>query len=108
MDYAQFAIVVGGLVVISVFGFYALKILANFKSGMLEKGWKQVAIGAIFLILAQLLMIVSQASIAGLTYPLFIIGSALRLLGMIFMIIGLREHYLVWRVAKTTPASIEN
>lgn len=108
MDYIQFAILVAGLGVISVFGFYALKILANFKTGMLERGWKQVAVGAVSLILAQLLIILSQINVAGLTYPLMIIGSALRLVAMIFLILGLREHYLVWRVDKSRSVSVEN
>ena len=100
--------VVGGLVVISIFGFYALKILGNFKSGMLEKGWKQVALGSVFLILAQLLLIVSQIGVAGLTNFLDLVAYALRLLAMIFLILGLREHYLVWRVDKTEPLSVKN
>lgn len=108
LDYSELAIVIGGLVVMSAFAFYALKILANFRSGMLERGWKDVALGAVFLISAQLLLLISQIGAAGLTNSLDLAASLLRFLAMIFLILGLREHYLVWRVDKARPVPVEN
>lgn len=91
----------GGLVLLGAFGFYALKLLANFRSGMLEKGWKQIAIGSVLLIFSQLLLIISQFDVTGFTAPPFLVGSAFRIFAMIFLILGVREHYLVWRIDKT-------
>ena len=106
MDYTTL-VMIGGLAVLGAFGFYALKLLANFRSGMLEKGWKQIAIGSILLIFSQLLLIISQFDVVGLTTPLYLVGSACRILAMIFLILGLREHYLVWRIDKTRQVPLE-
>lgn len=107
LDYTALAML-GGLVVLSCFAFYALRILSNFRTGMLEKGWKWVGLGAVFLIFAQLLILISQLGVAELANPLILTGSALRVFAMILLVLGLREHYLVWQVDKVRPLPIEN
>ncbi len=105
--YAQLADEIAGLVVVSTFGFYALRLLANFRQGMLEKGWKQVAAGALALISAQFLFLVSLMGSSGWAGALNDIGEAMRFIAMIFLILGLRAHYLVWRVDKRVIAPVE-
>jgi hypothetical protein len=98
IDYLSLVTVIGGLAMVLFFGFYALKLLSNFREGMLEKGWKQVATGALFLIVAQLLFLIPVMGSSPLANALNYIGTATRFLAMAFLILGLRGHYMVWRV----------
>ncbi len=34
-----------GIVVLSTFGYYALKLMTSFRKGMLERGWRLVTFG---------------------------------------------------------------
>ena len=100
IDYESLVIEIVGLAVVFFFGFYALKLLSNFREGMLEKGWKQVAIGALFLIAAQILFLIPLMGSSPLVTALNYTGSAMRVFAMIFLILCLRAHYMVWRVNK--------
>ncbi|MDG6923090.1 MAG: hypothetical protein JRN67_07350 [Nitrososphaerota archaeon] len=94
----QQATYVVGMAVVLAFGFYAVRLLASFRKGMLEKGWKQVAVGAILLVLSQLLFLVSGIDFSNLEFVLGTFGTLTRFFGMIFIILGLRTHYQVWRL----------
>ena len=83
---------------LSIFGFYAIKLLATFRNGMLEKGWKHVTEGAIILAVAQIPFLVSGIGPSVLSSLLDDVGSLLRLTGMIFLILGFRAQYQVWRL----------
>ncbi len=87
-----------GSALLLVFGFYALKLLASFRKGVLEKGWKEVTVGAIFLVLAQFLIIVSGFGAPSLVSPLNISVQAMRFVGIVLLILGFRAHYQVWRL----------
>ena len=87
-----------GVGVVLAFGFYAVKILASFRAGMLEKGWKQVAYGGIALIVAQLFLISGDVFSGGMNVLLSVAGTLTRFLGMILIILGMRTHYQVWRL----------
>jgi hypothetical protein len=97
MNYTQIAEIVG-LFVLSAFGFYALQLLSSFRTGILAKSWKQVSIGAIFLIFAQFPLIAAALGLLG-TYDssIVVIGTFMRFIGVVFLIIGLRIQYQVWR-----------
>lgn len=86
------------MVLLVVFGYYAMRLLQSFKSGILENGWKRVTLGAIFLALGQfprLAALVSSTSLASyFEYPELL----LRLLGILFLILGFRAQYQVWRM----------
>jgi protein-S-isoprenylcysteine O-methyltransferase Ste14 len=97
-DYLQLAEVIIGFVVLSAFGFYAAKLLASFRTGMLEKGWKQVTVGAIVLVLAQFFFLGSGISSPSMVSLLDGVGTLMRLIGVVFLTIGLRTHYQVWRL----------
>ena len=104
-DYVQPAIVILGGVVVSIFGYYAIKLLGSFRSGMLAKGWKYVTIGATFLVLAQFPFLASSIGSASDGFLLNIIGAAMRFAGMISMTIGLRAQYEIWRLDNKVLAS---
>ena len=97
MDYTVLVPEIAGLAMTCFFAFYALKLLANFRQGMLERGWKQVAIGALFLIVAQFFFLPSSAANSALSVALTLTGMSMRLIAMILLILGLRAHYMVWR-----------
>jgi protein-S-isoprenylcysteine O-methyltransferase Ste14 len=87
-----------GVAVLSAFGFYAAKLLGSFKTGMLERGWKQVTIGAIVLVLAQFFFIGSGISSSSIVSLLLGVGTLMRLIGLVFLTLGLRTHYQIWRL----------
>jgi hypothetical protein len=104
-----------GAVVTFAFGFYAIRLLTSFRMGMLEKGWKHVAYGGISLIVAQFVLLASEFGSPTLEVTLGDIGTLARFTGMVFISLGLRAHYQVWRldnkdVAPTPQSrhSIEN
>ena len=86
------------MIIVLVFAFYAVKLLASFRSGMLEKSWKQVAVGAILLILAQMLIVLSGEGISSMTSFLNTAGTLTRFAAMVFIILGMRSHYQIWRI----------
>jgi hypothetical protein len=98
IDYILVSEGVAGMILLGIFGFFAISLLRSFKNGILESGWKKVTIGAIFLVLGQfpyLAALISSASLARyFEYPMLL----LRLLGLVFLILGFRAQYQVWRV----------
>jgi hypothetical protein len=97
-DYVQLAMVSVGIVVLSVFGFYAVRLLSSFKRGMLAEGWKRVTIGATFLVVAQFPILGSGIESSSLTSPLSLIGTLLRFIGIVFLILGFKAQHEIWRV----------
>ena len=87
-----------GIVVLAIFGFYSVRLLTSLRKGILEKGWKRVAVGAIFLLLGQFLFLASGIGPAGYETPLNYLEVALRLIGIVFVILGFRAQYEVWRL----------
>jgi len=100
IDYNQLTIEILGVVVLSIFGFYAVRLLSTFRNGMLEKGWKYVTEGAIILALAQIPFLVARIGSPSFVSLLDDAGDILRLIGMIFLILGFRAQYQVWRLDK--------
>jgi hypothetical protein len=93
----QILMEVVGVIVLSAFGFYAARLLDSFRRGMLERGWKLVAAGAIVLVLAQIPFLLG----AILSYPLFmVVGNITRFAGIILLALGFRAQSKIWRVDK--------
>ncbi|MGH2638590.1 MAG: hypothetical protein ACRDF4_04825 [Rhabdochlamydiaceae bacterium] len=111
-DYILLAAEITGLVILSGFGFYAARLLASFRTGMLQKGWKQVTVGAVFLVSAQFSFLASGIGYSGLVSLLGDVGTLMRFIGVVFLTIGLRAHYQVWRLDNkelvTPTVSINN
>jgi arginine exporter protein ArgO len=89
---------IAGLLILSALGFYALQLLASFRTGILAKSWRYISVGALFLILAQIPLIsegtgLFQAYVSSLA----ILVMAMRFIGIVFLIIGLRVQSKVWQ-----------
>jgi len=89
-----------GLVALSIFGFYDIRLLASFKSGMLEEGWKKVTFGAIILAVAQIPFVASSFIPSQISSLLGDVGMLLRFIGILFLILGFRAQYKIWRLDK--------
>jgi hypothetical protein len=78
--------------------YYSLKIFFHMRSGRLEKGWKLITEGMVFMsssfVLIAMSHLLSRDSAAYLY--LGIAGTSLMLVGVVIMLLGLRSHYLVW------------
>lgn len=97
-DYIQLAEVITGAVVLSAFGYYALKLLGSFRTGTLEKGWKQITVGAIVLVIAQFFFLGSGIDSSSVASLLIVGGTLMRFIGIVFLTLGLRTHYQIWRL----------
>ncbi|MGI0080416.1 MAG: hypothetical protein ACRECH_12430 [Nitrososphaerales archaeon] len=102
LDYVQVAEITG-LVTLSAFGFYAIRLVASFRTGLLAKSWKQVTAGAIFLISAQIPFLASGIGVSGGDSFLIATGTLMRFVGVVFLVIGLRAQSRVWRPDKGPP-----
>lgn len=98
LNFIQLATSIGGVIILSIFGFYALKILSSFRKGVLETGWKQVTVGAIFLMLAQFFIIGSGFGSTSMETIFNLSVFAMRFVGVVLLILGFRAHYQVWRL----------
>ncbi|MCL5067499.1 MAG: hypothetical protein M1368_03995 [Thaumarchaeota archaeon] len=98
----QQAIVSISMIIVLAFAFYAIKLLASFRSGMLEKSWKQVAIGAVLLIFAQMLFVLSGEGFPNIISFLSTAATLTRFAAMVFIILGMRSHYQIWRLDNKT------
>lgn len=107
LDYIQIITGVVGLVTLLVFGYYAVRILASFRTGILQRGWVQVTVGAIFLVSAQFTILASGEGSASLVAAPNDIGLLMRFAGLIFLTLGLRAHYKVWHLQKEKTASTD-
>src|SRR5579864_1988660 len=106
LDYNKITIEIVGVLLLSIFGFYAVRLLSTFRNGMLEKGWKYVTEGALILGLAQIPFLLSGVGTSSLFTLLDDTGMLIRLIGMVFLILGFRAQYQVWRLDNKdlTPA----
>ncbi|MGI0078587.1 MAG: hypothetical protein ACRECH_03090 [Nitrososphaerales archaeon] len=91
---------IAGLVVLSAFGFYAIRLVASFRTGLLAESWEQVTVGAIFLISAQIPFLASGIGSFGGESLLTGLGTLMRFVGVLFLVIGLRAQSRVWRLEK--------
>ena len=98
LDFFQLGTAISGVVILSVFGYYAIKLLASFKKGVLESGWKQVTFGTIFLVLAQFLMVGAGFCSSNMESVFSVSVLAVRFVGIVLLILGFRAHYQVWRL----------
>jgi len=101
-----------GAFVLSIFVYYAVRLLSSFSRGMLEKGWKLVALGACVLALAQIPYIFSSLfsilSSGNMVPFATLTGNLIRFVGVIVLIFGFREQYQIWRVDKINEKRATN
>lgn len=93
----------GGLLILAVFAFYAVKLVASFKTGMLAKSWKYVTLGAIILIAAQFpFLALTSGQFTG-NSDLMLLGQAMRFIGILSIAVGFREQCKIWRPKSLAP-----
>jgi hypothetical protein len=103
-DSIQLAIEILGVGVLSIFGFYAIRLLASFKRGRLEEGWRKVTIGAIVLVIAQFPFLAAGVASSAISAILTDVGGIFRLIGLLFLIFGFRAQYEIWRPDNKKPS----
>ncbi len=107
-NYFQPMMIILGAIILSIFAYYAIKLVGSFRAGILARGWKFVTIGATLLVLAQLPFFASWISSADEVSTLSVVGTALRFFGIIFLALGLRAQYQIWRLDNKGLASDRN
>ncbi len=105
INYVLLVMEVAGVAVLSTFGYYAVRLLASFRKGMLERGWRMVVFGAILLAIAQIPFLAAALTSGNLSSTLGYVGDLFRFAGMISLILGFRAQYQIWRVDRKTPPS---
>jgi arginine exporter protein ArgO len=104
IDYMQIT-EIAGLIILTTLGFYALRLLGSFRTGVLARSWRYISVGAILLIFAQIPLIAEGiGSFIAYVPSLAILAMGLRFLGVVFLIIGMRIQSSVWQTeTKTLP-----
>ncbi len=101
LSYTEISEIVGAIL-LSVLMFYALQLVMSFRTGALAKSWKQITVGAIFLIIAQFVILGGDLGAQSL---LSWSGTILRFFGVLFLVIGLRSQAITWRRKDTVLSS---
>jgi uncharacterized membrane protein len=103
---AMYLAVAVGMVLLS---YYSLKIFYHMRSGRLERGWKLTTEGMVFMSSSFVLIAISHllSRDSRAYFYLGVAGTALMLVGVGIMLLGLHSHYLVWyRKASTHEEKI--
>lgn len=74
--------------------FYAVSILATFRKGMLERGWKYLSVGLIILVGGDVVLTLSNYYTSG--GVLYELGLAIDAAGVVFAILGFKSHRDIW------------
>jgi len=85
--------------------YYALKILTSFKKGMLERGWKILSIGIIFLVAGGWIMTLSNYIFAG--GYLYQLGLGIDGVGFCLAVLGFKSHYDIWSMGREVSAKLD-
>jgi hypothetical protein len=105
VDLPHLGLNIVGLIAELIFVFYAVRLLRSFKEGILEKGWKWVSIGAILLAVAQLPYLASETATVSIATALNDVGMLMRFSGLVFLILGFKAQYEIWRVDNKKSSS---
>lgn len=97
-DYLTLVTESTGILVLLIFVFYASRMLASFRKGMLERGWKFVTTGAILLVAAQIPIVLGSVSTGVLASILVNIANFGRFGAILLLTLGFRDQYQIWRV----------
>jgi hypothetical protein len=95
--------VIGTFAVFVAMAYYAVKILRGFKGGLLQEGWRMMALSAFLFIFGQLFLLggagqaLAKINIAQYNIT---IGSALETLGGLLLVLGFRAQYKIWNPKK--------
>jgi hypothetical protein len=81
-----------------VLAYYALRIFVHMRLGRLEKGWRRVTQGIVFMSSGFFFVAVDHSlpRASSLYFDIDSVGAVLSLIGIVLMLIGLHSHYVVW------------
>ena len=100
MDAIQPSIEIVGFVILFLLCAYSLRLISYLRYGMMEKGWRYIAYGAILFFLAEIAYVLSPFTPNVGDFTAENIGSVLDTLGGLFLFLGVRAHLLVWKIPK--------
>ena len=85
-------------VALVILAYYALRIFIHMRLGRLEKGWRRITQGIIFMSSGFFFVAVDHAlpRASALYFYIDSVGAVLSLIGIVFMLFGLHSHYVVW------------
>jgi len=96
-------LVLGSIAAAAIVGifYYALGILSTMRRGNLERSWKYLSVGAVFALVAVIVILVMDLGgndLTGVTVNFLVndLSPALSALATIFFLFGFRSHYLAW------------
>lgn len=107
VEFIQQIFEISGLLVLSALGLYAVKLVSSFRTGLLARSWKHVTTGALFLIFAQLPLLGSGVISSNYSTIMIMVGTVMRFVGVVYLVLGLRAQYGVWRLDKKNMISDE-
>lgn len=85
-------------VALVILAYYALRIFIHMRLGRLEKGWKFITEGIVFMSIGFFFVAVDHAlpRSSSLYFYIDSVGAVLSLIGIVLMLLGLHSHYVVW------------
>jgi len=95
-----------GFIVALGMAYYAFHMVDQMKSGRLEKSWKYMTRGALVIAIDAVVLMIqvfgsaSNTVVVGTTY----VGFTFAIIGGFLMMLGFREHYLVWNTKLPLPS----
>jgi hypothetical protein len=77
--------------------YYALRLSSIFRSGILQKSWRGIALGIILVSIANLIFLARTITMAeGISQVLLYAGAMTAFMGGLFVLFGLRKEYRLW------------
>jgi hypothetical protein len=94
-------------VALVILAYYAVRIFVHMRLGRLEKGWRFITQGIVFMSSGFFFVAVDHSLSRTSTLYFYIdsVGAVLSLIGIVFMLFGLHSHYVVW-YKKSVPAEV--
>ena len=88
--------------------YYASRLFFHMRSGRFEKGWRLVTEGVVLLCAGFIFITIQDLSGSSSPYYFYFdyVGTALCVIGIIIMSIGLRSQYRVWTLKERQSLSI--
>ena len=81
-----------------ILAYYALRIFVHMRLGRLEKGWRLITQGMVIMSSGFIFVAIDHAMPRGTLLYFYIdsVGAVLSLVGIVFLLVGLHSHYVVW------------
>jgi hypothetical protein len=94
-----------GLFLILGIAYYSVRLLRTFRTGILEKSWRAIAISGLFLTSAQIAYFLQALEANAMI--LIDAGIIFDILGSLFLLAGLRTHLKTWLLGNAATTAYE-